>query len=377
MARGESEQFTHFCATHPQLANCIQELRCYMFSLTAQRSLTDLIALTSILPSLTNLQTLYISGSQHREPWTFANARRPPVKLKKLVLHRCTGISSVLPILLTAFDVHCLELIDLQEPKPVSLVNLHSIYYGQTFELSQLIINGKAPSAVRYGLLQRGLNPGTLTAFAVGCGTTDDLLELCSLLSSALAPSLQNVSVVVDASSMWDLQGQTFTGLGSALAKCRALEYLSVGIKDNCGADAFRPTFFSSILAPIGAQRSPPPLRAIGIRMWTRMPAKYLAFDDRLSPVRSLDFDSLDELLSAPAGKLSRLESVTLEIVAYDWGWGTQPVVTLHKAVLRRIREAGLLRFVYNPKADWYSENAEIFVPHSSRRAAQSERRGT
>ncbi|TBU21116.1 hypothetical protein BD311DRAFT_812651 [Dichomitus squalens] len=119
------------------LASCIQELLCHRFSITTQRSLSDFIALTSILPSLTNLQTLYITGSHHREPWPLANARQPPVQLKKLVLHRCSGILSILPFLLTAFDVHCLELIDLQDPKPISLVGLHR----QKLKLAQLIIN--------------------------------------------------------------------------------------------------------------------------------------------------------------------------------------------------------------------------------------------
>ncbi|TBU41854.1 hypothetical protein BD309DRAFT_897321 [Dichomitus squalens] len=367
MVRGESKQFAHFCATHPQLASCIQELRCHRFSVPTQRSLTDFIALISILPSLTNLHTLHITGSLHREPWTLAIARRPPIQLKKLVLHLCAGISSVLSFLLTAFDVHCLELVNLQDPKPVSLVGL----YRQTFELSQLIINDNVRSSgVWYGLLERVLNPGTLRALAVGCSTTDDLQELCTFLSSTPAPNLHNISVDVNPFKLWDLQGQTFAGLGSVLAKCRALEYLSIGIKDNGGVRTSRTAFFSPILAPISAQRSPPPLRAIGIRVWTRMPVEFLALDDPRSPARSLDFDSLDKLLSAPAGNFARLESVTLEIVADNSAWGMQPEVTLHKGMLRRIREAGLLRFVYSPKAEWYSENAEIFVPHSPHGAA-------
>ncbi|EJF61359.1 hypothetical protein DICSQDRAFT_180669 [Dichomitus squalens LYAD-421 SS1] len=340
MVRGESERFAHFCATHPQLASCIQELRCHRFSVTTQRSLSDFIALTSILPSLTNLQTLCITGSHHREPWPLANARQPPVQLKKLVLHRCSGISSIFPFLLTAFDVHCMELIDLQDPKPILLVGLHR----QTFELAQLIINDNVRSSVWYGLLERVLNPGTLTAPAVGCGTTDDLRELCTFLSSAVAPNLQNIS-------------QTFAGFGSALARCCVLEYLSIGVKDNGSVRASRTTFFAPVLAPISAQRSPPPLRAICIRLWTRIPVKYLALDDPLSPARSLDFDSLDELLSAPAGIFARLESITLEIVTDNWGLGVQPEVTLHKGLLRRIRDAGLLKSVHSPRADWYSGN--------------------
>ena len=80
--------------------------------------------------------------------------------------------------------------------------------------------------------------------------------------------------------------------------------------------------------------------------------------DDPLSPARSLDFDSLDRLLSARTGNFVRLESVTLELVAdKSVGWG-QPEVTLHEGLLRKTREAGLLRFVYSPTID-YSEDGE------------------
>ena len=362
------QSFVRHCRAHPELAAYTKNLHLFDRSwgelgdqphVEIRPRPFDVQLLASALPSLTNLDRVYIVGYDNKTdlPLPFrrmARRQRTPVALPQLTLMCCENATFILLELLRLFSVdtlvcHASLSVPCKRPEDTTTLFPHA-----SFAVKHLVL--RESDLHFHNFFEQVLAAGCLRSLATGGWWMrhDISNTIDRVLRSPAAQNLLSISmggVEADSSAVPVARPPSIGDvLGAALSRCTRLQCVSIGLvhRSFFEEDPFESS--CAVLSPVLANLAPT-LRALAFHVWVlvfpspRRRWRWASATESLAPV--------DRLLD-PAGAGRRFRDLR-RVEMYVHYWHTENTVrdplearereevALAATPLPRLRAAGLL----------------------------------